>query len=120
MVRISLNALRPCVKDNDQVIVTIVTDGYENASKEYNGKAIKALVDELKSEGWIFAYVGANQDVEAVAAKISITNVMNFDATSQGTVMMSSKLASARSRLFDRIADGCFCSADANDDFFEE
>lgn len=117
---ISLNALRPYVKDNDQVLVTIVTDGYENASREYNGKAIKALVDELKSEGWVFAYVGANQDVEAVAAKISITNVMNFDATSQGTVMMSSKLASARSRLFDRIADSCFCSSEANEDFFKE
>ena len=117
---ISLNALRPFVKDNDQVLVTIVTDGYENASKEYNGKAIKALVDELKSEGWVFAYVGANQDVEAVAAKISITNVMNFDATSQGTVVMSSKLASARSRLFDRIADCCFCPSEANEDVFKE
>jgi uncharacterized protein YegL len=117
---ISLNALRPYVKDDDQVLVTIVTDGYENASKEYNGKAIKALVDELKREGWVFAYVGANQDVEAVAAKISITNVMNFDATSHGTIVMSSKLASARSRLFDRIADSCFCSLEANEDFFKE
>ena len=117
---ISLNALRPFVKDNDQVLVTIVTDGYENASKEYNGKAIKILVNELKSEGWVFAYVGANQDVEAVAAKISITNVMNFDATSHGTIVMSSKLASARSRLFDRIADSCFCPSEANEDFFKE
>ena len=117
---ISLNALRSYVKDNNQVLVTIVTDGYENASKEYNGKAIKALVDELKREGWVFAYVGANQDVEAVAAKISITNVMNFDATSHGTIVMSSKLASARSRLFDRIADSCFCPSEANEDFFKE
>lgn len=117
---ISFNALRPYVKENDQVLVTIVTDGYENASKEYNGKAIKSLVDELKGKGWVFAYVGANQDVEAVAAKISITNVMNFDATSQGTVMMSSKLASARSRLFDRIADCCFCPSEANEDFFKK
>ena len=117
---ISLNALRSYVKDNNQVLVTIVTDGYENASREYNGKAIKALVDELKREGWVFAYVGANQDVEAVAAKISITNVMNFDATSHGTVVMSSKLASARSRLFDRIADSCFCPSEANEDFFKE
>lgn len=117
---ISLNALRPYVKDNDQVLVTIVTDGYENASKEYNGKAIKALVDELKSKGWVFAYIGANQDVEAVAATISITNVMNFEATSAGTAEMAAKLGGARMRLFDRMADCCFSAAKANEDFFNE
>ena len=45
---ISLNALRKKVAEDDKVLVTVVTDGYENASKEYSGKAIKALVDELK------------------------------------------------------------------------
>ena len=26
--------------------------------------AIKALVDSLKEKGWVFAYIGANQDVQ--------------------------------------------------------
>ena len=119
---ISLNALRKKVAEDDKVLVTVVTDGYENASKEYSGKAIKALVDELKAKNWIFAYIGANQDVEAVAATISITNVLNFEATSEGTAVMGAKVGSARTRLFDRIADlGCsFCAADANEDFFDE
>ncbi|MBO5234336.1 MAG: VWA domain-containing protein, partial [Alistipes sp.] len=90
---ISLNALRKKVAEDDKVLVTVVTDGYENASKEYSGKAIKALVDELKAKGWVFAYMGANQDVEAVAATISITNVMQFEATPCGTADMSSKLS---------------------------
>ena len=51
----SLNILRKSVADVDTVLVTIVTDGYENSSKEYDGKAIKALVDELKVKGWVFA-----------------------------------------------------------------
>ena len=119
---ISLNALRKKVAEDDKVLVTVVTDGYENASKEYSGKAIKALVDELKEKNWIFAYIGANQDVEAVAATISITNVLNFEATSVGTAAMGSRVAGARTRLFDRIADmGCnFCAAEANEDFFDE
>ncbi len=119
---ISLNALRKKVAEDDKVLVTVVTDGYENASKEYSGKAIKALVDELKAKNWIFAYIGANQDVEAVAATISITNVLNFEATSEGTAVMGAKVGSARTRLFDRIADlGCsFCAADANENFFDE
>ena len=117
---ISLNALRKKVAEDDKVLVTVVTDGYENASKEYSGKAIKALVDELKAKGWVFAYIGANQDVEAVAATISITNVMQFDATPLGTAAMGARVASARGRLFDRIADCCFSAAEANEDFFDE
>lgn len=117
---ISLNAIRKNVAQNDKVLVTIVTDGYENASKEYNGKAIKALVDELKAKGWIFAYIGANQDVEKVAATISITNTMCFETTSEGTAMMGATMSSARSRLYDRMATESFCAEDANKDFFDE
>lgn len=116
----SLNALRKSVADVDTVLVTIVTDGYENSSKEYDGKAIKALVDELKAKGWVFAYVGANHDVESVAAYISITNVMNFEASHSGVKCMSATMASARSRLFDRIANGNFSSVEANEDFFDK
>ena len=119
---ISLNALCKKVAEDDKVLVTVVTDGYENASKEYSGKAIKALVDELKTKGWVFAYIGANQDVEAVAATISITNVLKFEATPLGTATMGARVASARGRLFDRISNlGCsFSSEDANEDFFDE
>lgn len=116
----SLTALRQKVKEGDKVLVTVVTDGYENASKEYKGNAIKALVDELKSQGWVFAYIGANQDVEAVAAQISITNVMKFVTTSEGTMKMSRKVSSSRERLFDSIADSCFCADEANRNFFDE
>ena len=117
---ISLNALRKKVADDDKVLVTVVTDGYENASKEYCGKAIKALVDELKAKGWVFAYIGANQDVEAVAATISITNVMQFEATPLGTACMSEKVVKGRSRWFDKIAQGVSSAAEDNCDFFSD
>ena len=116
----SLNALRPKVADDDKVLVTVVTDGYENASKEYSSKAIKALVDELKANGWVFAYIGANQDVEAVAASISITNTLNFEATCAGTTAMGKKLQSSRSHWFDKIARGLSSPAEDNCNFFED
>ncbi|MBR3612087.1 MAG: VWA domain-containing protein [Bacteroidaceae bacterium] len=119
---ISLNALRKTVAEDDKVLVTVVTDGYENSSKEYSGVAIKALVDELKEKGWVFAYIGANQDVEAVAATISITNTLKFEATGEGTAVMGARVSNARTRLFDRIADlgSSFSSTEANCDFFDE
>ena len=49
----ALTSLRAHVKDIDDVavVVTIITDGLENASKEYNRNSIRALVDSLKNEG---------------------------------------------------------------------
>ena len=116
----SLNALRPKVAEVDKVLVTVVTDGYENSSKEYNNQAIKSLVDELKAKGWVFAYIGANQDVKAVASTISITNVLHFEATDAGTACMSHKVVRGRSRWFDKIADGTSSSVEDNCDFFNE
>lgn len=93
---LSLNVLRPKVTENDRILVTVVTDGYENASKEYDGKAIKALIDELKGKGWVFAYIGANQDVEQVAATISITNTMTFRTTPKDTMDMCVRVNKSR------------------------
>lgn len=117
---VSINELRKKVAESDRVLVTVVTDGYENASREYSGKAIKALVDELKEKGWVFAYIGANQDVEAVAAAMSITNAMSFEATIDGTIAMSKKLETARNRLFSAFKSECYCAEDANTNFFKD
>ena len=105
---ISLNALRKHVADDDKVVVTVVTDGLENASKEYHSMAIRALVDELKENDWVFAYIGANHDVKAAAWAISITNTLCFEATSEGVENMGVVCSSARTRLFDNIAHSCF------------
>lgn len=117
---ISLNELRRKVTDEDRVLVTIVTDGYENASKEYNGSAIKALVDELKDKGWVFAYIGANHDVEKVASTISITNTMTFHTTSAGTQDMTKRLNKSRMNFFTRLSEQCFDSVAENEHFFDD
>lgn len=115
----SLNALRSHVNKDDVVLVTVITDGEENSSHEYTGKAIKALVDELRAANWVFTYIGANQDVEKVAATISITNVMNFETTHAGTDKMFATERKARTRFFDRIANGESC-CDMQEDYFED
>ena len=117
---ISLSALRKKVAEDDMVLVTVVTDGYENASKEYNGKAVKALIDELKAKGWVFAYMGANQDVEAVAASISITNTLRFNATSAGVQGMAGIVNRSRERLYTCMASPDFSAYEANENFFDE
>ena len=40
----SINQLRQMATADDVVLVTVITDGYENASREYNGKPSKPLL----------------------------------------------------------------------------
>ena len=83
--------------ENCNVLVTILTDGMENASKEYNKAAIKALVDEMTEKNWTFTYIGADHDIEGFAESISIKNTMRFEknAASMRQMFESEK----RSRL---------------------
>lgn len=84
----SLNELKNHVSDEDVVLVTIITDGYENASREYSGHDIKNLVAELKAKGWVFAYIGTNQDVDAVADNMGIRSRMHYDYSDLGASEM--------------------------------
>lgn len=103
---VTLTKFRYSLDENadNKVLVTIITDGEENSSKEYNETMIKKLVDELKAKGWVFTYIGANQNVEKVAATLSITNVMNFEATHHGTQVMFANESLSRMNWFDRVA----------------
>ena len=86
------------------VVVTIITDGMENASREYNGNTIKELVERLRDEGWTFTYMGANQDSVEVAMSMSIRNARNFDYSNEGTRASMQKDSSTRMNLFGRLA----------------
>lgn len=112
----TLTAMRKYVEDIEDsvVVVTIITDGMENASKEYNGKTIKELVESLRGKGWTFTYMGANQDSVEVAMSLSIRNARNFAFSAEGTVGTMMKDTSTRMNFFSRLstmkqeeADGC-------------
>ena len=102
----TLTAMRKYVKDMEDaaVVVTIITDGYENSSREYNGLTIKALIEKLRKEGWTFTYMGANQDATEVAMSMSIRNARNFDYNSEGTRESMRKDPSTRMNFFSRLA----------------
>ncbi len=112
----TLTAMHKQIKDIEDVavVVTIITDGYENASKEYNASSIKALVETLRKEGWTFTYMGANQDSMEVAMSMSIRNARNFDYSSEGTRASMRKDTTTRMNFFSRLSqmknDAAFCA----------
>ena len=99
----SLNELKKHVSDEDVVLVTIITDGYENASREFSGHDIKNLVAELKAKGWVFAYIGTNQDVDAVADDMGIRSRMCYDYSPSGAECMFEIERSSKRDFFARL-----------------
>ncbi len=81
-------------KDTDKVLFIIITDGYENASKEYNNKNIKELIKKHKD--WEFIYIGADIDSYAAGDTIGIKkeNIANYRKDGKGT-----------QKLFKAVAD---------------
>jgi len=106
-----IESIRKHVSDDDSVLVTIITDGYENASREYSGKAIATIIDELKQKGWMFTYIGANQDALEVAKTMNINNALNFVQDEAGTAEMFRRERRSRERYMDSMA---FCCAMAS------
>lgn len=60
------------------VVVTVLTDGLENASKVWNAVALRALIEKLKEKGWTFSYMGSAHNVKEVTDMLAIDNVMEF------------------------------------------
>ena len=65
-------------KTDASVLVTVFTDGEENASKEYTRETIKRKIEELKHRRWTFTYTGTDHDVYSAAGALSIKNVIKF------------------------------------------
>ena len=117
----TISELQQKLSHDDRVLVTIITDGYENASRTWSGYQIKSLVEELRQMGWTFTYIGADQDVEKVAGSIGVRNSLRFSANEESTKKMFAKERACRERYYDVMEDKvkcCEASLVEEEDFF--
>jgi hypothetical protein len=117
-----ISELKRKITEEDRILVTVITDGYENSSTHWSGPQVKSLVEELRHEGWTFTYIGANQDVEAVAGSMGIRNTLAFEETEDGAKEMFEIEVNARKRFMDKVSRfklmGCNCLVE-EEDYFE-
>lgn len=91
----------------ENVLVTIITDGEENCSQEYNLKMVKTLIEKQKAMGWTFTLIGTdNLDVEGMAGALSIDNHLEFTEDAVSTKAMFAKERKARTRFMACVAKG--------------
>ena len=69
------------------VVISILTDGHENASSDYSGARVRELIEARRAEGWEFVFLAANQDAISTADILSIplADTESFAATKAGT-----------------------------------
>lgn len=102
-------------KKNYNVLVTIMTDGEENASREFSANEIKRIINELKKEKWTFTYIGTDHNVEDFAESIAINNTMRFKKSDEGVRRMFDDEVVARVGYSRRIS----MNEDTESDFYE-
>ena len=74
----------------NKTMVVIITDGYENASKEFNLNKIKQMIETQKKDcEWEFIFLGANIDAVSAAADIGISadRAVTYQPDEEGTRM---------------------------------
>jgi uncharacterized protein YegL len=86
-----------------KVMFVIITDGHENASREFSSQKVKSMIEhEQEQYGWEFIFLGANIDAVETAGRFGISpdRAADYLADSQGTALnftvMSETVASFR------------------------
>ncbi len=81
-------------------IVLIVTDGFENASREFDGQTIGRLIEERRGRGWVFSFLGSDESTfrEGAAMRISRDNTAIWEKSGEGSKEMFGRMSAASSR----------------------
>lgn len=85
-----------------RVLFLIMTDGLENASKEYDKASVKAMIDSATNDyKWSFIFMGANIDSVAEAAKLGISSrhAMNYAPSKAGIRKSFDRMGAAASEV---------------------
>lgn len=80
-------AARPEDERPSKVIVIVMTDGHENASREWSGDAVRSLIAQQEREyGWEFLFLGANIDAVRVGGDLGFAadRSLTYGATAGG------------------------------------
>jgi Mg-chelatase subunit ChlD len=84
-VRAGVEALGPAERPG-HIIVAVITDGLENASKEWSHLQVMDSVKARVAEGWHFTFLGADQDAIQEGGRMGVAadSSLTFSGSSDG------------------------------------
>jgi len=105
----ALAAIKNTAKDDDltNYLVLVVSDGQENASKEFNANIIAEMINERTvTKKWSINYIGANQDLSKISRTLGINlehNTLTYNNTTDGTQQMWTSNTGSTARYMNRL-----------------
>ena len=83
-------ALRP-----KKIVMVIVTDGQENASREFTGAQVRKMIADAKEAGWQFVFLSADESAISDSSSLSIdaSNAAFFKKSRAGANEMWERVA---------------------------
>ena len=93
----SINYIDRC--ETDKVMFIIITDGYENASKEFNNEMIRNMI--RNHSNYEFVYIGADIDSYYTGSSIGINmdNISNYKKDRKGTGLLFKSISNFGSAM---------------------
>ena len=90
----TINTVKVSEKEFDNVLFVIITDGEENASKEFTNTMIKEMIGN-KPENWDFIFLAAGIDASLEASKIGImqSKCASFSSNARGITGMCATMS---------------------------
>lgn len=97
----------------EKVLFVIITDGEENASREYSSEKVKAQIERQKKKyNWEFIFLGANLDAVQTAGRFGIApdRAVDFLSDSKGVKLNFEVMSSAISTFREEgmVEETCF------------
>lgn len=119
-IGVGVNKLNDKIKDKiatgeASAVVVIITDGEENASREFDGGKVKSMIEELqKTERWTFTFIGANIDSIGTARNygINVNNVMQFSSDVESNQKLYGSISKSMKMRASSISTNSYASMD--------
>ncbi len=106
MMQINTKLAASKKKDRESVIITVLTDGEENASRTFRNSDVKEMVEKAEAKNWGFMFLGANINAfhAGSALGFGVNNTMQYNTT--GTTNTIRAASAMTSRMKSAYASG--------------
>lgn len=111
--------LNDASEKNVKTIFAVLTDGAENASREFSGKAVADLIKRAETEyQWEIMFLGANINVAEIATQLNVqsTKFAAFAASAAG-IEGTFAAVNATTSMYRGMSKGAVCDVSLQDTY---
>jgi len=99
---IAIESAKSDYKPSDKVVITIMTDGLENASQAFTMKDLHEKIKEVSGWGWQFVFLGASIDNYETGRRmgVGVGQTMSYNAKDLGSTQAAYAATAQSTRAF--------------------